>query len=232
MSHVDLDQAFARIESMRSSFYAARRWARKAERADQAGLGPAVAALHSKQGQLEINQALRQGRAAIAAIDDRLARKDWTGVVETLERNFVEHDGQDALDDARERIRLQLVELDFLPAEDIRPIVALIESRFARPPGGGLHDSIVNLRGALVAQMKPERPPGKGGKPTGEPGSTNDCAAVATAVAETAMIVCACIPFCWCCLVVYIIGAYLIALCVCYDSTWCNFTTDNGTDSS
>jgi hypothetical protein len=217
LDHIGLGQAAARIDEMRASFSSADRWERKAERAAQAGLDDAIVALWRSQAQLDRRQALRRGRAAVAILDERLAREDWADTVRSLGREFAEHDGQGALDDARERITLLLVEQDVVPAERVRPILASLASRFSRPPDGGLNETVVNLRTVVVAQLQKQ----DGGNPD-DPGPTspgggytNDCLAIATGVCEAAMIVCACIPSCWCCLWLIIVLAYLIAVCAC-----------------
>jgi hypothetical protein len=120
---VGLSDAFTRIEDMQSSTYSATRWMRKAGRAQQAGFNEQIAATYRQQARMARNHAVRQGRAAIAALDERTGRADWPALVETLSKEFISHDGQDAFNDVRERTRFELVELDRIPSKDVGSIV-------------------------------------------------------------------------------------------------------------
>lgn len=219
---VGLADGFARIEGMQSSAYSADSWMQKAVRAEQAGFDEQIGAMYRQQAQLARNQAVRQGRAAIAAIDERIGRADWSTLVETLSQEFINHDGQRALDDAREKMRFQLVDLNGMPSENVVPIIRQVAITFDRPSGGGLNEAIADLREHVDRQVERLAAPPQDRKLEAaaaelrDPQVDAECASIATGVCLALMIICACIPWCWCCAWAAIVLGWLISLCVCY----------------
>src|SRR5215207_2361794 len=110
----------------------------KAERAEQLGLGGEVAALYREDAERHRAQAVRQFRGVIERFDERLGRDDWRELADRSSREFKERDGDVLFDDARARLRLDMLEMDGVPGPDAAVMLKVFDESLDRARAEGL----------------------------------------------------------------------------------------------
>lgn len=188
----------------------------KSERAEQLGLGADVATLFRQAAQRDNTQAVRQVRAVIARLDDRTSRDDWGDLVEGTRREFEERDGRALIEEARGRVQLGLFEMDGLSPQDAVETAALIDEALDRARDDGLNGVAGLLRQRLERGLQDLQSPNMGREHATLSRTQLLCIGIVSAVCTAAMIACAFIPACWCCLGYWIIASLIVSIAYCH----------------
>jgi len=172
----------------------------KAERAEQLGLGDEVAALYREDAERDRAQAVRQFRGVMARLDSRLGQDDWRELADRSTREFEERDGAALFEDARGRLRLEVLEMDGVPGPDAAVMMQVFSESLDRARAEGLDGAARLLRERLEAGMQALQSPGMG-REQASPLTQNQtiCLGIVSAMATAMMIACAFAPYCWCC---------------------------------
>jgi hypothetical protein len=190
------------------------RHAQKSERAERLELGADVVALHRQAAQREQAQAIRQLRAAIARLDDRVGRDDWDDLVARTRREFDERGGREMLDEARGRFRFAVLEADGLSGDDAGLMVARFDESMTVIQDEGLEGAARLLKESLDGGLEAIQAPEMGRQPASpQTGNRQFCINAVLASAAGMLLACFIAPFCWCCaagaVVVWMMGALL-----------------------
>lgn len=193
------------------------RYLEKAERAERLGLGADVATLYRQAAERDRAQGIRQFRAVVARLDERTGRDDWAALVDRIRQEFQERDGPALVEEARGRLRLAVLEMDGVSADDAAAAVTAFDESVDRALGEGLDGAARLLRERLERGLEAVQSPEMGRQPA-SPQTTNQliCIGVFSAIAVLQMIACGVAQFCWCCFgwVVMAWLAAMIALCL------------------
>src|SRR5262249_26812053 len=117
----------------------------RAERADILGFGDAVARVH-RDAAMRCNRRARQQLGyVIERIDARRQSDDWAAMVKDAQVAFREHNGQERLDDAREDLRIRLLEADPGSSAAVSDQVLELFNQSVRRAGDGNLDLVLDL---------------------------------------------------------------------------------------
>jgi hypothetical protein len=201
----------------------------KAERAERLELGRDVAALYRNAAERD------RAQAAMARLDERTARDDWAELVDRARREFVERDGPALVEEAKGRVRLTLLEMESLSANEAAETMANYDESLDRLHVDGLNGIVRQLRAGLERWRDALETPeigrqaavdddgggddgdgGDGGGRGGGGGGGGDgfnlgqvaCVAFWSAIAAGLLLACIIALFCWCCAANAIAGWY------------------------
>src|SRR5690242_9097281 len=118
----------------------------KAERAERLSLGSDVAALYRQAADRDRAQGIRNYRAVLARIDERTGRADWGELVDGARQAFEERDGAALVDEARGRLRLAVLDMDGISADDAEAAVGIFDASLDRLVADGLAGAVSLLR--------------------------------------------------------------------------------------
>lgn len=188
----------------------------KSDRADSLGLSPEVGALYLRAAERDRDQARRQLRVALDALEERTTREDWEPMVAEVRREFEAHEGARLLKDAQERLRMNLLDAEGLSGRDAAEVMALAETAWARVRDEGLAGVADHLRAALQRADEAFASPEMGRQPASPLAeATRVCITIAVAAAAIALAVCGFVYMCWCCFFWPIVAACTAAVAVC-----------------
>jgi hypothetical protein len=192
------------------------RYLEKAERAERLGLGADVATLYRQAAERDRAQGIRQFRAVIARLDERTGRDDWAELVDRSRREFEERDGPALVEEARGRLRLAVLEMDGVSADDAGMTASVFDESVDRALAGGLDGVARLLRERLERGLEALQSP-EMGRQHASPQTESQliCIGIFSAMAVVQMIACGVATFCWCCIGWLIMAwlAAMIALC-------------------
>lgn len=202
----------------------------RAERAEVLGFGADVARMHRDAADRGNRRARQQLGALIERIDARRKAEDWPGLAKQTEASFAEHAGTERLADGRADFQIRLLEEDpSMSAAVAEQALGLFDHMAERAQRGDLNAVLDLMRDTCqVAQAGMEsdqmgRQPAaqvSGLFPDGASGAAGGqnvngwCVALAACEAWAissfiaATIVCAAVPFCWCCFYPILLAAF------------------------
>lgn len=191
----------------------------KAERAERLSLGSDVAALYRQASDRDRAQGIRNYRAVLARLDERTGRADWSELVDRTRQAFEERDGTALVDEARGRLRLAVLDMDGVSADDAEATVAIFDASLDRLVADGLDGAVSLLRERLERGLRALESPTMG-RELASPITVNQtiCIGVVSGVAVILAIICAATPYCWCCWGWVIIAQLAIAIGICLAS--------------
>src|SRR3954451_2820225 len=100
---------------------------RKADRAEQLGLGGDVAALYRAAAERDDAQVRRQVAATLARLDDRTSRDDWGPLVRRMQQDFEERGQRTVVEEVQGRFRMHIFETNRLSGGQAARIAALAD---------------------------------------------------------------------------------------------------------
>lgn len=200
LSTQDLWLPFERLLNARANVAQCIAAIKKSERANVLALGMDVEQLHARRASREDRQAIRQLNTARSAFMDRMAKSDWLDLVQQLNLLVQEPETQEMIADFRERYVETLLEND-LSASKTGHMLSLWDEASDSLQNNGF-DGLINWTiGRIDLHLANRAAPDYGRAPN-SPLTVAAALCVAAVVAATlaALVACAYIPFCWCCL--------------------------------
>jgi len=193
----------------------------RAERAEVLGFGHDVVRMHRDAATRSNRRAVQQLGFVVDRIDARRKAEDWPGIVKDAQAGFREHGGRERVDDAREELRIHLLDQDAGPSAPVaEQLLALFDQAAERASEGSL-DAVLDLmrEGAQFAsdgfasEQMGRQPAAHAsalfgsGPPRAAGGQNVNGWCVALAACEVwawssyfaALAICFAVPFCWCC---------------------------------
>lgn len=203
----------------------------RAERAEALGFGADVARIHRDAAVRGNRRARQQLGFLIERIDARRKADDWPGLVKQTEASFGEHGGKERLDDARADFQVRLLEEDpGMSAAVAEQALALFDHMSKRAQRGDLNAVLDVMRETCEMAQAGMASDEMGRQPapqvvhlfpdgaSGVAGAQNvngwcvalvACEAWAVSSFIAATVVCALVPFCWCCFYPALLAAFL-----------------------
>lgn len=170
------------------------------ERASTLGLGNDFVNLYAANAAREDRQVIRQLNTAKAAFQDRTSQPDWANLATQLSQVISEPETQQSLVDFRERWIQTLLNAD-MAGDESGQMRDIWDAASASLTNGGMDGLIQWVIGRIDYHLD-HRPAPEYGRAPNSPLTVARAACIAAVVAATlaALIACAYIPFCWCCL--------------------------------
>jgi hypothetical protein len=164
-------------------------------------------------------QGIRNYRAVLARLDERTGLADWRELVDRARQAFEERDGTALVDEARGRLRLAVLDMDGVSADDAEAAVAIFDESLDRLVADGLDGAVSLLRERLERGLSALESPTMG-RQLASPITQNQtiCIGIVSGVAVILAIICAATPYCWCCWGWVIIAQLVIAIGICLAS--------------
>jgi hypothetical protein len=191
----------------------------KARRAETLGYAEEIANLYRRAAAREAAQGVRQINAMIARIDTRTSQPDWNDLLEQTAEVFREQGGTAVVEEVKERLRMDLLELDSISPDLAAAALDIGNHTFDAISDEGLNGAIQRLREGLSGEMRLF-----GSLVDADPANATTraitqpqiiCITVAVAMAAIALISCMFIPLCFCCLTPLFAGILALQLAAC-----------------
>jgi hypothetical protein len=200
LESVDLRYVAEQASALPATTARAIRQLEKSERAERLELGADVVALFRSAAEWDRAQSIREVRAAIACLDERTGRDDWSDLADRATREFNERDGAALVEELRGRFRLAALEMDGISADDAAAVVGVFEESLDRIQADGLDGGANLLRERLGRALEAIQST-NWGRGLASPLTTGQiaCIGIFSAMATIMMILCGITPFCWCC---------------------------------
>ena len=197
---LDLWQPFERLVAIRESSAACIRNIRQSERASVLGLGDDVARLYAHRAERDNIQTHRQIRAAGEGFRERMERSDWARLSAELRDLLAAPETRDLLAEHRERWTEAVFEADVSDA-DAGQMMEIWDEAATSLHQEGL-DGLLGWTLERLDRWSDRFQAPDYGRGPNSPLTVARAACVAAVVAATlaALVACAYIPFCWCCL--------------------------------
>jgi hypothetical protein len=170
----------------------------KAERAERLRLGADVANLYRRAAERDRNQAVRQLRAMLRGIDERVRRDDWAELVDRAKKEFDSGEGPALTDEAKDRFRLEVLEMDTASADDAERIVGLWDESLDRIRADGLRGGVALFRDRIERWIEALNSP-EMGRQSASPISEGALACIAAWTVLGGVIIAACCYWWACC---------------------------------
>ncbi len=194
----------------------------RSERAIALGFEPEVARMTSEAATRVNQRAQEQIRTVLSRIDFVREGDDWAAHVERIRSGFAEHNGRKMLDDARADVLLRLLEDEpGLSASAAHLAVAGLDGAIDAASDGDLDQVVGYMRLVMENALQGFSEPEMGrqsvghdlldqirGAKSSKPARARDegactalliCLAWAWSSFIASIIICAVVPFCWCC---------------------------------
>lgn len=200
LESINLWAPFERLLNVRETVSTCISAIKKSERASTLGLGADVVNMYGAEAAREDRQVIRQLNTAKAAFQDRVAQPDWPDLTAQLNQLIQEPETQEMISDFKERYVQILLEND-IEADKTGQMMSLWDdASYALTnmgPNGLIDWTITRIDMHLNGRSAPEY-----GRAPNSPLTVAQALCVAAVAAATlaALIACAYIPFCWCCL--------------------------------
>lgn len=200
LESINLWTPFERLLGTRGSVSACIRAIEKSERASTLGLGNDFAALYSGNAAREDRQVIRQLNTAKSAFQDRTSQPDWATLSGQLSQVINEPETRQTLDDFRERWIQILLDAE-IAGDESGQMLQIWDDASSSLISGGM-DGLIQWTTGRIDFHLDRRPAPEYGRAPNSPLTVARAACIAAVVAATlaALIACAYIPFCWCCL--------------------------------
>lgn len=200
LESINLWSPFERLLNVRGTVSTCIEAMQKSERASTLGLGTDVVGMYAAEAAREDRQVIRQLNTAKAAFQDRVAQPDWADLTQQLNQLIQEPETIEMMGDFRERYIQILLENDIAADKTGQMLSLWDDATYALTnmgPNGLIDWTMARIDMHLNGRSAPEY-----GRAPNSPLTVAQAFCVAAVVAATiaALIACAYIPFCWCCL--------------------------------
>jgi hypothetical protein len=229
-----IDQGRAAIEEAGRSLDLLNR----SERAAALGFGPEISDIHLSAAKRSNERVREQAQTVLARIDD-LAKQDvWRSHVSRVKKEFKQREGVQKLKNAREDIRLALLNDDSGMSANVAKLsLTTLDRAIEAAAKGDLDRILVHLRAVMTAALKgfessdmgrqavglgllgsddsSDTPEIRGGADTGWCVALAACLAWAYSSLIASMVICFATPFCWCCFHLAVLGTFAVHQLAC-----------------
>jgi hypothetical protein len=200
----------------------------RSERAQALGFGPDLTSAHSAAATRSNSRTTGQASIVIARIDHRIHQKDWQGNVDRVRVAYKDHGGAEKLKDLRADVQYHLLHDDpGLSAHIAALSMSTLDSAIAAASDGDLNKVVGHLR-EIMSQAQVGFESQDMGRQRVQPSSplpaadvNGWCVALAACLAWAissliaSLIVCAAVPFCWCCFSPALLFAWAGHMAIC-----------------